>query len=78
MFFTKLGRIIAWLLVILGGIRASLGFVIAFGGNQAMAQRYLGSGTTGEAIDKGLLFILLGVAVGMIAEISRSVAARAD
>ena len=78
MFFTKSGRVIAWLLVILGGFRALLGFVIAFGGDQAIAQRYLGSGSPGEAIDKGLLACLIGVGVGIMAEISRSVSARKE
>ncbi|MER8970947.1 MULTISPECIES: hypothetical protein [unclassified Mesorhizobium] len=78
MFFTKLGRVIAWVLVILGGFRAVLAFTIAFTTDQTMAPRYLGSSSTGEAIDKGLLYFLVGVAVGMVAEISRSVAVKME
>ena len=78
MFFTKLGRVIAWLLVIVGSLRVAQGFAIAFTTGQAMAPRYLGSKTTGEAIDAGLLYILIGVVVGIVAEISRSIAAKPE
>lgn len=78
MFFTKLARVIAWVFVILGGFRAVLAFTIAFTNNQALAPRYLGSSSTGEAIDKGLLYFLIGVAVGVVADISRSVAAKTE
>ncbi|MER8368039.1 hypothetical protein [Mesorhizobium sp. M1378] len=77
MFFTKLGRVIAWLLVILGGFRAVLAFAIATT-DQTMGPRYLGSSSTGHAIDMSLLCVLIGVAVGMMAEISRSVAAKTE
>ncbi|TCP20886.1 hypothetical protein EV656_1155 [Rhodovulum adriaticum] len=40
-----------------------------------MAPRYLGTDTTGEAIDEGLKVLLIGAVVGMLAEISGSIAA---
>lgn len=77
MFFTRVGYVVAWLLVIGGGLRAAMGFMIAQSDDyQELAQRYLGSSTTGEAIDRGLLVFLIGVSVGMVAEISRSLASR--
>lgn len=78
MFFTKLGRVIAWLLVIVGSFRAVLAFAIAFTTGQNTSPMYLGSKTTGEVIDAGILYVLIGVVVGMVAEISRSVAAKAE
>lgn len=78
MFFTKVGRVIAWLLVVAGGLRAALGFAVAFSGNQALAPFYLGTDTSGEAINRGLLVLLIGVSVGMVAEISRSLAAKSE
>ncbi|MER9221925.1 hypothetical protein NKI48_23850 [Mesorhizobium sp. M0644] len=78
MFFTKLGRVIAWVLVILSGFRVVAAVSFAFTTGQNMAPRYFGSKTTGEVIDQGLLYLLIGVAVGIVAEISRSVAAKAE
>lgn len=78
MFFTKLGRVIAWLMVIVGSFRMVLALAIIFTTGQNMSPRYLGSKTTGEVIDASLLYILIGVAVGVVAEISRSVAAKME
>lgn len=78
MFFTKVGLVIAWLLVIAGVLRAGMGFYLAGENDPALISRYLGSHTTGEAIDRGILYVLIGVSVGIVAEISRSVAAKSD
>lgn len=78
MFFTKLGLVIAWLLVIVSGFRVVLALAIATTTGQNVSPRYLGSSSTGEAIDQGMLCFLIGVAVGIVAEISRSVAAKAE
>ncbi|MER8672200.1 hypothetical protein NKH45_34950 [Mesorhizobium sp. M1156] len=78
MFFTKFARVIAWVFVILGGLRAILAFTLTFTDNLALAPRYLGSDSIGEAADKGLLYFLIGLAVGMVSDISRSVAAKAE
>ena len=53
-------------------------FAIAYTTGQATAPRYFGSKTTGEVIDQGLIYLLIGVAVGIVAEISRSVAVKAE
>ena len=77
MFFTKAGRVIAWLAVAFGGLRIALGFGLA-GGNPAAAQRYLGSATTGDAIDQGLMLVVFGIAIGILTDISRSVASKSE
>lgn len=78
MVFTKLGRFIAWLMVIVGMSRVAKALAVIYNTGQNVSPRYLGSKTTGEVIDAALLYILIGVAVGMLAEISRSVAAKAE
>lgn len=74
MFFTKLGLAIAWLLVILGALQVVLVFAI----DPDMAPRYFGSRTLGQALDRGVLCILLGIAAGMVSEISKAVASRSE
>lgn len=75
MFFTRIGIIIAHLIFWMGTIRVGIGFLGAFGTqdmeeNRDFSRRVLGSETTGEAINEGMLFILAGVAFGVICEIS--------
>jgi hypothetical protein len=45
---------------------------------QKAAQRYLGSATTGEAIDQGLMLVVFGIAIGILTDISRSVMAKSE
>ena len=74
MFFTRVGRIIAYLALVLGVLRTAMGFVGASTSDyQAFAQRYLGTETTGEAINQGMIMILIAVVVGVLTDISRSV-----
>ena len=52
-----------------------MGFLGAFGSadiesNRAFASRYLSAATTGEAINEGMMYILLAVALGVLCEIS--------
>lgn len=75
MVFVRLGRILAWALIILGSIRAGLGALVAFGTSdlasyQAATRRYIGSGTTGEAIDQGLMWVAAGIVVGLLVPIA--------
>ncbi len=74
MFFTKAGRVVAWLAIILGGMRIALALVVLQSGDPSLVPRYLGSGTTGQAIDQGLYTLLFGIVVGVLTDISRSVA----
>ena len=78
MFFTKIGRIAAWLAFIGGVLRIGMGVLLAQSTAHdpaAAARRYLGTQTTGEAIDQGLVVLVIAIALGILTEISRSVAA---
>lgn len=75
MFFTRIGKVIAYLIFVLGILRVAMGFLGAFGSadiesNRAFASRYLSAATTGEAINEGMMYILLAVALGVLCEIS--------
>ncbi len=72
MLLVRLGRIIAWALIIFGGVRVAMGLYVAqnFAEPAAYAAataRYLGSATSGETIDRGLMWIAAGVAFGLLA-----------
>lgn len=74
MLFTTLGRIAATLIFLFGVSRIVIGFSVA-GSEElaANAARYLGSSTTGEAIDGGFLMILIALSLGVLTDISRNV-----
>lgn len=76
MLFVIAGRIIAWAMVGLGALRLVTGFIVASTSGDAAAleaasRRYLGGSTSGEAIDKGLLFIAIGIAFGLLVRIAK-------
>lgn len=64
MFFTKTAIIVAWIIFLLGIILVIFGFAAT----AVPDQPYFTS--TGKTIDKGLLLIFLGIALGVLAEIS--------
>jgi len=75
MFFTRIGKVIAHLMFWASAIHIAIAFAGAFGtadiaSNRAFASRYLLAATTGEAISKAELYILLAVALGVLCEIS--------
>lgn len=73
MFFTRAGRVVAWLALVLGVLRAAAGFGVGMSENyEALAARYLGSTTPGEAIDQGLMLLAFGIGLGVLTEISLS------
>lgn len=76
MFFIRAGFAIAWFAVVLGGLRVAMGFAVAFGTaptDKATASRvFLGSATTGEAIDQGTLLFASGIVIGLLAVIARA------
>lgn len=76
MFFTKAGIIVGWVVFVLGVMRVVMGIAIAYLGDQSLAPEYLGSRTTGQAINQGQWAILVGIGLGILAEISRSVASK--
>lgn len=67
MFLVGIGHVIGWGLIILGSIELYLGVYVAYAFSDpeaytAAAARYLGSGSSGEAIDQGVMRIAAGVA----------------
>lgn len=77
-----LGNIVAWLAMILGLLRVAMGFSVAFIGDPAeraaAASRYLGSGTSGDAIDRGIEVFLFGLVLGILVNIGRSLSERKE
>lgn len=74
MFFTKAGRVVAVLVISLGVLRIVMAIIaLSSDDPQAAAQVFLNS-TTGAAIDEGIYTIVFGVIVGVLTDISRSVA----
>ena len=74
MFFTRAGRIVAWLAIIFGLLRSAIALFVVQSGDPSLAARYLGGGTTGGAMDQGIYVIIFGVVVGVLTDISQSVA----
>lgn len=78
-----LGRLISWGLVLFGGVRIALGFWVA---NtfvtraewEAANRRYLGSQTSGDAIDQGFVLIAVGVAFGLLVRIAAATSKKAS
>jgi hypothetical protein len=75
MFFTRIGKILAHLMFWLGLLRVAMGFLFALGtpdmeSNRAAARHFLSAATTGEAINEGMIAILVAVALGILVEIS--------
>ena len=71
----SLARLIAWGLILFGLFRVAAGFYVATyfvdqPSYEAATARYIGSGTTGEAIDQGLVLIAIGVGIGVLARIA--------
>lgn len=73
MLFTTAARVLASLMVILATFRLGMGFYAAATDNQAFVTRYIGSGTSGDAIDSGFMVLAAGLALGVVTDISRSV-----
>jgi hypothetical protein len=71
----KLGSIIAWVLIFSGVSKAGLGLIGAYAvaaeDRAYFATRYLATANTGEAIDKGLVILVVGVVIGLLVEIAK-------
>lgn len=74
MFFTKAGRVVAWLALIFGGARIAIAVFVIESGDPSLASRYLGSGAPGQAIDEGFYALIFGILVGVLTDISRTLA----
>lgn len=71
MFYTKLGRIVAGLSFGLGLLGIAVGITVAV---QTSEVAYLGTKTTGQWIDRGIYMTVFGVIVGVLTDISDSLA----
>jgi hypothetical protein len=75
MFFCKLGRVLAWIGLVGGVLRLAMGFSVASIDDPTQradaVARYLGNSalTTGEHIDRMILFILGAIVLGVLSEI---------
>lgn len=75
MIFVRMGQVIAWLLIIAGVLGALMGFIVASNATdpaafEVMQRRYLGSTSPGASMDRGFLWIIIGVALGLLARIA--------
>ncbi len=75
MIFVRMGQVIAWLPIIGGVAGILMGFIVTSNAAdpaafEAAQRRYLGSSSPGESIDRGFMWIALGVAMGLLARIA--------
>jgi hypothetical protein len=73
MFFTKFSAGVAWLTVILSVFQIVVGIAIATLGSPETARDIFGSRGTGRAIDQGMIWLVVGLALGMVSEMSRAI-----
>ena len=80
MFFTRLATVAAWIALVAGMFDFGLGWVVDLNRTNPNfdAARYLGSRTSGEAIDQGVLAITIGIVLGVLVEIHRSIRRKAS
>jgi hypothetical protein len=72
MIYTKTARIISGITLILGILSVFFGFLVAIGVSDQEAARIIGN--SGKVIDRGLYLIFSAVVLGVLTEISWSVA----
>jgi hypothetical protein len=78
MFFTAVGRVVAFLLAFGAVFRITLAVLIASGVLPPEAQqRYLGSHSPGEVIDRATYVLAFSIILGVLTEISRTLRNRA-
>ena len=77
-FFTKFAKIVAWLIFLGSATKVIIAISVALiddpEARKLAVEQYLGSSgrTTGQYIDHASLHLLIGLALGTLAEISRS------
>lgn len=58
----KFWKFVAGALIVIGGLRLAMGLLVAsFDDYEAAARRYLGSASAGDAIDQGLILLVVGL-----------------
>ncbi|UWQ95029.1 hypothetical protein K3728_15240 [Rhodobacteraceae bacterium M385] len=78
MFFTKVGRFIAWLIFISALIKFVAGYGILFGtetmeDNRNAARQLFNEPNSGSILDEAAYSLFIAIALGIAAEISRNV-----
>lgn len=74
MSYTKSGRVVAGILLVIGISAFAIGLSVATGIIvEPEPGRYLGSKTSGEAIDRGLYYVFIAICLGVLTDISKSV-----
>jgi len=74
MLFTKVGRVVAALVLVLALFRIGTGVAVLTGYSVELEPgRYLGYGSPDEAIDEGLLGLAFAFILGVLTEISNSI-----
>jgi hypothetical protein len=72
--FTNLGVLVARLILIFGIMQLAMGISVATGILvEPEPGRYLGSNTSGQAIDKSLYYLFVAICLGVLTDISKSV-----
>lgn len=75
MFFTRTGRILAWLAIAMGCSMIAIAVTaLQTDDPSAFMAEYFGRKSTGKVIDRGIYTIIFGIVVGILTDISRSVA----
>ncbi|WP_171239700.1 hypothetical protein [Ruegeria sp. HKCCA5491] len=72
----RLASVVAWLAVLLGCLRIAMGLFVAsqFPGaeeNLAASKRYLATTNSGDAIDQGIVILVVGVVIGFLVRIAK-------
>jgi hypothetical protein len=75
MFFTRIGKVIAQIMLALGILRIAMGLFVAFAtpdmeSNGEASADILAAASSGEAIDEGIKWVFFSVALGVLCEIS--------
>lgn len=85
MFFTKAGSYVAWLGVVLGVFTMLTGYEVSWNGTASLFADFLPIDTARKAavqsrvfINQGSIAIFCGLVLGVLTEISYSLAARVD
>jgi hypothetical protein len=74
-FFTKVGLVVAWLGIVLSVMQFALAWIVFFNLDTPGfdAARYIGSSNPGRMVNQSLLVFAIALALGIVAEISRSI-----
>lgn len=83
MFFTKCAKIAAWLSIFLGLLAIAIGILISIDPSNAeikaaFPRKIIGPRLANSAVGSGLLSIGIGIAFGVLSEISRSLKPKED